>query len=93
MCMGFIIFEYLKFHLWIAVVGVVFSILCMWSSENNLVHCCSPRNSSLFNKELAKNSELRARNVKCVKRMFIGERIAGATEKMWRETEMVNMAF
>lgn len=74
--------------------GVVFTILCMWSSENNLMHCCSPRNSSLFNKELAKNSELRARNVKCVKRMFVGEeRIAGATEEILRETEMVNMAF
>ena len=59
-----------------------------------MVHCYSPRNSSLFNKELATNSELRARNVKCVKRMFVGERrIAGATEKIWREAEMVNMAF
>lgn len=58
------------------------------------MHCCSLRNSSLFNKELAKNSELRARNVKCVKRMFVGEeRISGATEEVQRETEMVSMAF
>lgn len=74
--------------------GVVLTILCMWSSENSLMHCCPPRKSSLLNKELAKTSELRARDVKCVKRMFVGEeRIAGATEEIRRETETVNMAF